>query len=158
MQDVANTDVYLLSDDLPLQIFPVGVQNLPLLPNQLQDLQKQHCKQNIIFQFYEKDTNIYGGVMESGKNIPNLVSSCTSASTGPFRLFRGMNAWFSTKIDAQKNNYEFNWQYVVIPNCGHSSNFSNTTLLMSNVISQDYWKNPRFCPEFFYFLKPELFE
>ena len=35
---------------------------------------------------------------------------------------------------------------------------SNTTLLMSNMINPDFWKNPRFCPEFFYFLKPELFE
>jgi hypothetical protein len=158
VQDITNTSVYQLSDNIPLQIFPVGVKNLPLSENQIQQLQKEHCKQNIIFQFYEKDTNIYGGVTESGENIPNLVSSCTSASTGQFRLFRGMNAWFSTKIDARKKKYEFNWQYVVIPNCGHSSNFSNTSLLMSNTISQDFWKNPRFCPEFFYFLKPELFE
>ena len=54
MQDVTNTDVYQLSDDLPLQIFPVGVQNLPLLPNQLQDLQKQHCKKILSFSFTRK--------------------------------------------------------------------------------------------------------
>jgi hypothetical protein len=158
VQDITNKNVYDLSDNMSPQIYPVGIQNLPLSASQLQLLQKEHCKQHVIFQFYEKDTNIYGGVTETGENIPNLVTSCTSASTGKFRLFRGMNAWFSTKIDARKKNYEFNWQYVVIPNCGHSSNFSNTTLLMSNMLDPDFWKNPRFCPEFFYFLKPELFE
>ena len=32
------------------------------------------------------------------------------------------------------------------------------TILMSNAVDPEFWKNPRFCPQYFYFLKPELFE
>ena len=108
----------------------------------------------ILYQFYANDTNIYGGVDPEGKNIPNLASNCNSETTGPFRLFRGLNAFFSSKIDSDN----FQWEYIVIPDSGHSSNFANNTILMSNAIDPEFWKNPRFCPQYFYFLKPELFE
>lgn len=136
------------------QIFPVGTENIPLPKKERKELAELHTSRNIMYQFYAKDTNIYGGVDPEGNNIPNLGSSCNSEITGAFRLFRGLNAFFSSKIDS--NNFQ--WEYVVIPDCGHSSNFANNTILMSNAINPELWKNPRFCPEYFYFLKPELFE
>lgn len=154
VQNVNNKNVYHLNENLDSQTFPIGTDNVPLEESKIKELADLHASRVILYQFYEKDTNIYGGVDPEGKNIPNLVSSCNAQETGPFRLFRGMNAWFSTKIDAK----EFNWDYVVIPNCGHSSNFANNTIIMANVVDPEYWTNPRFCPEFFYFLKPSLFE
>ena len=153
VKNTKDTEVYDLGD-LPRQIFPIGTKHVPLSDKILDELANSHTKQKILFQFYEKDTNLYGGVTDEGKNIPNLTSPCNAESTGLFRLFRGMNSYFSSKIDAK----EFNWDYVVIPSCGHSSNFANQTILMSNAVDPEFWKNPRFCPQYFYFLKPELFD
>lgn len=154
VKNIGNTNVYNLSKDTEEQIFPVGTGNIPLTKEKRKELAELHTSRKILYQFYAKDTNIYGGVDPEGKNIPNLVSSCNSETTGPFRLFRGLNAFFSSKIDSDN----FQWEYIVIPDCGHSSNFANNTILMSNAIDPEFWKNPRFCPQYFYFLKPELFE
>lgn len=154
VKNINNTEVYNLSNDIEEQIFPIGTGNIPLSHEKRKELAEEHTRRKILYQFYAKDTNIYGGVDPEGKNIPNLVSSCNSETTGPFRLFRGLNAFFSSKIDSN----HFQWKYIVIPDCGHSSNFANNTILMSNAINPEFWKNPRFCPEYFYFLKPELFE
>jgi hypothetical protein len=154
VKNIRNTDVYNLSTDMDEQIFPVGTGNIPLIKEKRIELAKLHTGRKILYQFYAKDTNIYGGVDPEGNNIPNISSSCNSEITGPFRLFRGLNAFFSSKIDSDN----FQWEYIVIPDCGHSSNFANNTILMSNAINPEFWKNPQFCPQYFYFLKPELFE
>ena len=154
VKNIGNTNVYNLSKDIEEQKFPVGTRNIPLPKEKRIELAKLHTSRKILYQFYEKDTNIYGGVDPEGKNIPNLAQTCTSKLTGPFRLFRGLNAFFSSKIDSDN----FQWEYIVIPDCGHSSNFANNTILMSNALDPEFWKNPRFCPQYFYFLKPELFE
>lgn len=154
VKNINNTNVYNLSENMEEQIFPIGTGNIPLSIEERTELAEQHTSRNILYQFYAKDTNIYGGVDPEGENIPNLVSVCNAEVTGPFRLFRGLNAFFSSKIDSDN----FKWKYIVIPDCGHSSNFANNTILMSNAINPEFWENPRFCPQYFYFLKPELFE
>ncbi len=153
LKDIRNTDVYHLGvrDDL---LFPIGTGHVPLSTEEKTQLAETHASQKILYQFYANDTNTNGGVNPEGQNIPNLVSNCQSKITGPFRLFRGLNAFFSSKIDSKN----FRWEYIVIPQCGHSSNFANNTILMANAINPEFWKNPRFCPQYFYFLKPELFE
>ena len=155
VKNIQNRNVYHLGNEgLIEQVFPIGTGNIPLSREKKKELAELHASRKVLYQFYAKDTNIHGGVTPEGKNIPNLVSSCESKSTGPFRLFRGLNAFFSSKIDAK----DFHWEYVVIPDSGHSSNFANNTILMSNAINPEFWKNERFCPEYFYFIKPELFE
>jgi len=152
--DLHNREVYDFSSYQEDLIYPVGTRNLPLSLEQKADLAIKHAGRPILFQFFAEDTNLYGGVSPEGKNIPNLGEVCDSVLTGKFRLFRCMNCFFSTKIAAKE--HRFNWEYIVIP-CGHNSNFANQYLPMINLVDPTLWTNPRFYPEFFYFISPELF-
>lgn len=155
IKNLQNQNVYNLNDDIPTLSFPLGTNNLPLTENQKKNLANLSASRDIVYVFYSMDTNIYGGVTPEGKNIPPIESPCQSNQTGDFRLFRGLNSFFSTKIDSPS---EFNWSYVVIPKCGHNSLFANNTLLLANAINPQFWENKLLAPELYYFINSSLFK
>jgi len=159
LENINDPTIYDLDTSLNSDyIFPQGPGNLPLSNIDLMNCKAFFLQSNILYILYMKDTNIYGGVTAEGKNIPNLMSNDQSSTQGPFRLFRGINCYFSNQIACSNMDLPFNMNYCIIPGCGHNSNFSDHTAITANAFSSFMAPNYAFNPAWFYYLKKSLFK